>query len=182
MSSRIFKGITTNSTRDIMNKQRLIETGLVIEKVSNSTNEICFIPKRCGIITMTEYNRINIVQTNYNELSGNPITGEIYFNSNMNHGNFLTSNIDNSNILVNQLVYNLYNDMSLNLSTASEINTNGENLLSIDPSNTIFNNYDKNRCKNLFSIQNTDISYTIQTLNSINPIPGGNDFDNLCHI
>ena len=84
----------------------------------------------------------------------------------MNHANYLESTIDNSNIVVKQLIYNLTDDMSLNLTTSTSINENNENLFIIDPSGIIFDTC----CNNLFFTQNEDISYGIRSIPN-NPIP-----------
>lgn len=165
MSNRVFKGFNNNNISDILERE-INRTTIKIVQPTTVANKNCFRLKTCNTLNIENYTTLKVLETKYNDLSGNADTGEIYFNGNMNHANYLQGTIENSNIVVKQLIYNLTDDMSLNLTTSTSINENNENLFVIDPSGIIFDTC----CNNLFLTQNQDISYGIRSIPN-NPIP-----------
>jgi len=146
MSNRVFKGFKNDSSSEYTQKHINRET---ISKISpiNSSNT-CFKFSQCSTLNINKYTQLKKLETFYNDKTQN-------FNGQMNQANHLTSTIESGNIVINQLVYDISNDLSLNMTTATSINDSNENLIVVDPSSILFNQ----ECKNLFFIQNSDISY-----------------------
>lgn len=146
MSNRVFKGFKNDSSSDYTQKHINRET---ISKISPSdTSNTCFKFSQCSTLNINKYTQLKKLETFYNDKTQN-------FNGQMNQANHLTSTIESGNIVINQLVYDISNDLSLNMTTATSINDSNENLIVVDPSGILFNQ----ECKNLFFIQNSDISY-----------------------
>ena len=147
MSNRVFKGFKNDSSSEYTQKHINRET---ISKISPSdSSNTCFKFSQCSTLNINKYTQLKKLETFYNDNTQN-------FNGQMNQANHLTSTIESGNILINQLVYDISNDLSLNMTTATSINDSNENLIVVvDPSSILFNQ----ECKNLFFIQNSDISY-----------------------
>ena len=146
MSNRVFKGFKNDSSGDYTQKHINRET---ISKISPSdSSNTCFKFSQCSTLNINKYTQLKKLETFYNDKTQN-------FNGQMNQANHLKSTIQQENIVINQLVYDISNDLSLNMTTATSINDNNENLIVIDPSGILFNQ----ECKNLFFIQNSNISY-----------------------
>ena len=146
MSNRVFKGFKNDSSGDYTQKHINRET---ISKISPSdSSNTCFKFSQCSTLNINKYTQLKKLETFYNDKPQN-------FNGQMNQANHLTSTIESGNIVINQLVYDISNDLSLNMTTATSINDSNENLIVVDPSSILFNQ----ECKNLFFIQNSDISY-----------------------
>lgn len=152
MSNRVFKGFKNDSSSDYTQKHINRET---ISKISPSdSSNTCFKFSQCSTLNINKYTQLKKLETFYNDKTQNT-NGEQIFKGQMNQANHLTSTIQQENIVINQLVYDISNDLSLNMTTATSINDSNENLIVVDPSGILFNQ----KCKNLFFIQNSDISY-----------------------
>lgn len=159
MSNRVFRGFTEDSSSDYLKTQVNRETINVTKK----SNKDCYKFKLCSTATIENYNTLRNLETFYNDKTNN--NGNYYFNGQMNQANFLENNINPNNIIVNQLVTDLSNAMTLSLNTSTEIDVSNENLFSIDPSGILYI-----PCTNIFFTQNSDVSYTLQdNINSITP-------------
>lgn len=147
MSNRVFKGFKNDSSSEYTQKHINRET---ISKISPSNSSNTYFKfSQCSTLNINKYTQLKKLETFYNDNTQN-------FNGQMNQANHLTSTIESGNILINQLVYDISNDLSLNMTTATSINDSNENLIVVvDPSSILFNQ----ECKNLFFIQNSDISY-----------------------
>lgn len=152
MSNRVFKGFKNDSSSEYTQKHINRET---ISKISPSdSSNTCFKFSQCSTLNINKYTQLKKLETFYNDKTQNT-SGEQFFKGQMNQANHLTSTIQPDNIVINQLIYDISNDLSLNMTTATSINDNNDNLIVVDPSGILFNQ----ECKNLFFIQNSDISY-----------------------
>lgn len=156
--SRVFKGFKNDSSREWLEKQINRET-VNIDKINNTKD--CYKFTQCSILNIDDYNNLRKLETFYNDSTADK-NGEYYFNGEMNQSNFLQSNINTQNTVVNQLSSNLDNSMNLNLFGATNIHGGAYNFFNVDPSGLLFDT----SCNNLFFTQNNDISYSL--INSIN--------------
>ena len=170
MSNRVFKGFKNDSSSEYTQKHINRET---ISKISPSdSSNTCFKFSQCSTLNINKYTQLKKLETFYNDNTQN-------FNGQMNQANHLTSTIESGNILINQLVYDISNDLSLNMTTATSINDSNENLIVVvDPSSILFNQ----ECKNLFFIQNSDISYGLIDVSGNKPNYSIYSEQNLCKL
>lgn len=162
MSNRVFRGFTEDSTSDFL-KKRVNKENISLLAPSN-VNSPCYNFKLCSTTTIQKYNTLKNLETFYNDKTEDK-NGNYYFNGEMNQSNFLHSNINNSSLVVNQLVTNLSNNaMSLNLTESDSIERENLNLFNIDPSGIL-----DISCSNIFFTQNNNISYKLQNINNIMP-------------
>lgn len=154
MSNRVFKGFKDDSSSQYLKKQINRET--VSLTPGTGTNSDCFNFLFCSTLNIERYNKLKKLETFYNYKTQDE-NGNYYFNGEMNQANFLSNTINTSNTVVTQLVNNLDNSMNLTLATSTDIDTNNENLFTIDQ-NGIFDT----SCNNIFYTQNNDMSYNLQ--------------------
>lgn len=146
MSNRVFKGFKNDSSGDYTQKHINRET---ISKISPSdSSNTCFKFSQCSTLNINKYTQLKKLETFYNDKTQN-------FNGQMNQANHLTSTIQQENIVINQFVYGIKNNLVITITSTLSINYYNENFIVIDPSSILFNQ----ECKNLFFIQNSDISY-----------------------
>ena len=162
MSNRVFRGFTEDSNSDYL-KKRVDKENISLIAPSNVNNP-CYNFKLCSTTTIQKYNKLKNLETFYNDKTEDK-NGNYYFNGQMNQANFLHSNINNSSVVVNQLVTDLSNNaMSLNLTESDSIESKNLNLFNIDPSGIL-----DVSCSNIFFTQNNNISYKLQNINNIMP-------------
>lgn len=159
MSNRVFRGFTEDSNSDYLKTQ--VNRNTI--SVTRNSGKKCYNFQLCSTASIQNYNTMRNLETFYNDKTEDA-DGNYYFNGEMNQANFLQSNINNTNIVVNQLVTDLNNNMSLSLSNSTEIDVSNENLFNIDPSGIL-----DVSCSNIFFTQNNDVSYTLQNINTIAP-------------